>query len=157
MTDLCPHGIQARVQVTDDSDVVVVRRRARELAARQGLSEAETESLATAVTEVARNIVVHAGGGEVLFGALGQAPRCGVIVIAHDTGPGIPSIEQAMQDGFSTKGGLGYGLAGARRLVDEFEIESTVDAGTTITLRKWAATERLRVFRACPSSTSKGA
>lgn len=138
MTD--PHQLEVCVRITDESDMVVVRRRTREMAARQGLSESETEALATAVTEVSQNILIHAGGGEVLFGTVGQAPKCGVIVIAHDSGPGIPCIEQAMQDGFSTKGGLGFGLPGARRLVDEFEVESTVDSGTTITLRKWAST-----------------
>jgi len=132
---------QVRVFIRDESDVVVARRRARELASRQGLSEAGVEALATAVTEIARNIVVHAGGGEILFGRVVDGPRRGVVVIARDTGPGIPDVEQAMQDGFSTKHGLGFGLPGARRLVDEFEIESKTGAGTTVTLRKWASAE----------------
>ena len=132
-------GAQVRVFIRDESDVAVARRRARELASQQGLSEVEAEALATAVTEIARNIVVHAGGGEILFERVVDAPRRGVVVIARDTGPGIPDVEQAMQDGFSTKGGLGFGLPGARRLVDEIEIESKAGAGTTVTLRKWAA------------------
>jgi serine/threonine-protein kinase RsbT len=119
----------------------VARRRTRELASQQGLSPAETEALATAVTEIARNILVHAGSGEILFGAVGNPSKRGVIVIARDTGPGIPHIEQAMQDGFSTRGGLGFGLPGAQRLVDEFEIESTLGAGTAVTLLKWASVE----------------
>ncbi|TMH82130.1 MAG: anti-sigma regulatory factor [Betaproteobacteria bacterium] len=130
---------QVRVFIRDESDVAVARRRARELASQQGLSEVEAEALATAVTEIARNIVVHAGGGEILFERVVDAPRRGVVVIARDTGPGIPDVEQAMQDGFSTKRGLGFGLPGARRLVDKFEIESKAGAGTTVTLRKWAA------------------
>ena len=130
---------QVRVFIRDESDVAVARRRARELASQQGLSEVESEALATAVTEIARNIVVHAGGGEILFERVVDAPRRGVVVIARDTGPGIPDVEQAMQDGFSTKRGLGFGLPGARRLVDKFEIESKAGAGTTVTLRKWAA------------------
>jgi serine/threonine-protein kinase RsbT len=129
------------VPIRDETDVVVARRRAREMASLQGLSEAEAEALATAVTEIARNIVVHAGSGEMRFGVVDEASRHGVIVTAHDTGAGIPHIEQAMQDGFSSKGGLGFGLPGARRLVDEFEIESNVDAGTTVTLMKWALAE----------------
>ncbi len=134
-------GAQVRVFIRDESDVVVARRRARELASQQRFSEAEAEALATAVTEIARNIVVHAGGGEILFGQAVDGPRRGVVVIARDAGPGIPNIEQAMQDGFSTKHGLGFGLPGARRLVDEFGIESKTGAGTTVTLRKWAAAE----------------
>jgi len=126
------------VRIRDESDVVVARRRSRELAAQQGFSNAAAEALATAVTEIARNIVVHAQSGEILFGALADSARRGVIVTASDTGAGIRDIEQAMQDGFSTRGGVGFGLPGARRLVDEFEIESKVGSGTTITLRKWA-------------------
>lgn len=126
------------VRIRDESDVVIARRRSRELAAQQGFSKAAAEALATAVTEIARNIVVHAQSGEILFGALADSARRGVIVTASDTGAGIRDIEQAMQDGFSTRGGLGFGLPGARRLVDEFEIESEVGSGTTITLRKWA-------------------
>ena len=136
-----PVDVRLRVPVHDESDLVVARRRTRELAAQQGLSQAETEALATAVTEIARNILVHAGSGELLFGAGAQASRRGVVVIARDTGPGISHLEQAMQDGFSTRGGLGFGLPGARRLVDEFEVESKAGAGTTVTLRKWASAE----------------
>src|SRR5258706_14189078 len=112
------------VLIRDESDVVVARRRSRELAAQQGLSEAAAEALATAVTEIARNIVVHAQSGEMLFGALADSARRGVIVTARDAGSGIRDVEQAMQDGYSTRGGLGFGLPGARRLLDEFEIES---------------------------------
>jgi serine/threonine-protein kinase RsbT len=141
VTDRAASGAQVRVFIRDESDVVVARRRTRELASQQGLSEAETEALATAVTEIARNIVVHAGSGEIVFGLVVEALRRGVVVIARDAGPGIPNIEQAMQDGFSTKHGLGFGLPGARRLVDEFEIESKTGGGTTVTLRKWASAE----------------
>jgi serine/threonine-protein kinase RsbT len=137
--DRATPGSQIRVPIRDDSDVVVARRRTRELASQQGLSEIATEALATAVTEIARNIVVHAGSGEILIGAIGDVSRRGIIVTARDTGPGIPHIEQALQDGFSAKGGLGFGLPGARRLVDEFEIESKAGVGTTVTLRKWAS------------------
>lgn len=138
MTDRASPEYRVCVRIHDESDVVVARRRSRELAAQQGFSEAAAEALATAVTEIARNIVVHAQSGEILFGALADSARCGVIVTARDTGLGIRDVEQAMQDGFSTRGGLGFGLPGARRLVDEFEIESKVGTGTTITLRKWA-------------------
>jgi serine/threonine-protein kinase RsbT len=99
------------------------------------------EALATAVTEIARNIVVHAWSGEIALGILEQDTRRGVIVTARDAGPGIADLERAMLDGFSTGTGLGYGLPGARRLVDEFEIESKVGVGTMVTLKKWVSTE----------------
>jgi serine/threonine-protein kinase RsbT len=130
--------IRWRVPLHDGSDIVVARRCTRELASQQGLSAAQTEALATAVTEIAQNILVHAGTGEIHFAAGSNASTRGVVVIARDSGPGIADAERAMQDGFSTRGSLGFGLPGARRLVDEFELESTVGVGTTVTLRKWA-------------------
>lgn len=139
MTDRPSGATRYCVAVSHESDVVVARRCARELASRQGLSEVRSEALATAVTEVARNIVVHARSGEILLSAVGSAPRGGVVVAARDAGPGIQDIEQAMQDGFSTAQGLGLGLPGARRLVDEFEIESEMGTGTTVTLRQWTS------------------
>ena len=141
MMSHAPIDMRLRVPMHDESDVVVARRRTRELALQQGLSAAQTEALATAVTEIARNILVHAGSGELFFAAGEKASRRGVIVTARDHGPGIAHIEQAMQDGFSTRGSLGFGLPGARRLVDEYELESTLGIGTTVTLRKWAGAE----------------
>jgi len=134
-----PGGAELRVRVSGESDVMIARQRTRELAARQGLSEAASQALATAVSELARNIVVHAGDGEILIAAQTEAHGRGVVVTAIDAGPGIADLDQAMQDGFSTTGSLGFGLPGARRLVDEFEIESTVGAGTRVTLRSWAS------------------
>lgn len=133
-----------RIHVRDDSDLVVARRRVREAGAKERLPEAAIEALATAVTEIARNIVLHAGTGELLVGAVADPCRRGVVVTARDSGPGIPDVARAMQDGYSTVGGLGLGLPGAQRLVDEFEIESKIGVGTTITLRMWAAPERPR-------------
>ena len=128
----------ARVEIRHDSDIVVARRRARELALAQGLSTAAAEALATAVTEIASNIVVHAQWGEIFIAATDQ-PKRGVTVVARDTGPGIHHVSQALQDGFSTGRGLGFGLSGAQRLVDEFEIESVPGHGTVVTLKKWAS------------------
>jgi len=91
------------------------------------------------VTEIARNIIDHAGSGEMHFAPAGEMSRRGVLVTACDNGCGIRNIDQAMLDGFSTRGSLGFGLPGARRLVDEFLIESTADGGTTVTLCKWAS------------------
>lgn len=134
MTDVA----DLHVRVSDESDAVVARQRARELAAQQGLSTEAAEALATAVSEIAHNLVVHAGSGEVWIAPLVDGGKRGVRVTVLDTGPGIADIAQAMQDGFSTAGSLGFGLPGARRLVDEFEIESTVGRGTRVTLRSWA-------------------
>jgi len=132
---------EIHIRICEASDIVVARRHTRELAVRQGLSEVAVAALAIAVTEVATNIVVHAGAGEIVLAAATGAGRCGVTVTALDAGPGILEIEQAMRDGFSTGTGLGFGLPGARRLVDEFEIESIVGVGTRVMLRKWTATD----------------
>jgi serine/threonine-protein kinase RsbT len=132
---------RVRVPVRDESDLVVARRCVREVSARQGLPPAATEALAIAVTEIARNILAHALGGVLWIDALRERERRGVGVTAMDDGPGIADIAQAMQDGYSTGGTLGLGLPGAKRLVDEFEIESEAGRGTTVRLRQWAPPE----------------
>jgi serine/threonine-protein kinase RsbT len=133
-------GARVRVPIRHESDVAVARGRTRELASRQGLSETETAALATAVTEIAMNILIHAGTGDILLLESRDAMRRGVIAVARDAGPGIAHVEQAMQDGFSTTESLGFGLPGAKRLADEFKIESQPGIGTTVTLWKWAST-----------------
>ena len=128
---------EVRIPVTGDADVVGARQAARELAA--GLdcfSPTELTLIATAVSEVTRNIVKFAGSGEVVVAVL-DGPRRGVQVTARDTGPGIPDVGRALQDGFSTYAGLGMGLPGARRLMDEFAIASEVGRGTTVTMTRW--------------------
>jgi serine/threonine-protein kinase RsbT len=126
----------AHVPVRTDADVVAARQAAREVAARVGFSPTDLTLLATAVSEVARNIVRFADSGEVLVEPL-EEPRAGVRVTARDAGPGIPDVEQALQDGYSTYAGLGLGLPGARRLMDEFAIASEVGRGTTVTMTRW--------------------
>jgi serine/threonine-protein kinase RsbT len=115
----------------------MVRKLAREVGRDVGLRPAAVEALATAVSEVARNIVVHAGGGEVVFRVGQVEERSAVIVVARDQGPGIPDLVQAMEDGYSTGAGLGIGLPSARRLSDRFEIASSAGQGTTVTLTMW--------------------
>jgi serine/threonine-protein kinase RsbT len=127
-----------RLPIEEDSDVFVARSRARELALREGFSRNNVEAIATAVSEVARNIIVHAGRGEILLQVAEEVGRRGVVVVARDEEPGIPDVDEAMQDGFSTAGGLGLGLPSARRLMDEFTIVSAVGEGTTVTMKKWA-------------------
>jgi serine/threonine-protein kinase RsbT len=125
------------VFISSASDVDWARRTVRELSAREGFSEARAVALATAVTEIARNIVVHAARGDMSFSRVTDGRRRGIVVVARDTGPGIRDIARAMEDGYSTKGSLGLGLSGAQCLVDEFEIESTLGAGVTVTLTQW--------------------
>jgi serine/threonine-protein kinase RsbT len=128
-------GVQVRVE--HDGDVVAARQKGREMAAHFGFSGSDLTIIATAISEIARNIVVYAKRGDVTLAPLTEGSRRGLLVVAQDTGPGIPNIEQAMRDGFSTGKSLGLGLPGARRLMDEFEISSQVGVGTTVTMRKW--------------------
>lgn len=128
---------QMRIPITADPDIVTARQATRELAARLGLPKSELTTLATAVSELARNIVRFADEGEIVVDLIEEHGRRGIRVVARDVGPGIPDITAAMQDGFSTYNGLGIGLPGARRLSDEFEIASTAGRGTTVTMIKW--------------------
>jgi RNA polymerase sigma factor (sigma-70 family) len=127
---------EVRIPIRADADIVTARQAVRELAARVGFAGTDLTLIATAVSEVARNIVRFAGTGEVTVELLEQ-PRRGLRVVARDTGPGIPDVEQALQDGYSTIAGLGLGLPGARRLTDEFAVASEVGRGTTVTMTKW--------------------
>ena len=126
------------VPVDRDADIVAARQKGRELAAAVGLAGSDLTLIATAISELARNIISYAQHGEITLQAVQQNGRRGIIVVARDKGPGIPDIALAMQDGFSTGKSLGLGLPGAKRLMDEFEIQSVVGEGTTITMRKWA-------------------
>jgi serine/threonine-protein kinase RsbT len=130
------HDNEARIRIHTDGDIVLARQSARELASRLSFSRTELTVLATAVSEIARNIVRFAGNGEILVELL-DGPHSGVRVVARDTGPGIPDVEQALTDGYSTYDGLGLGLPGARRLMDEFAVVSEIGRGTTVTMTKW--------------------
>ena len=127
---------RVQIPIRVDADIVTARRGARELAAKIGLTPTELTVLATAVSEVARNIVRFAGPGQIVVELVDQ-PRRGVCIVARDAGPGIADVEQALKDGYSTYHGLGLGLPGARRLMDEFSIVSEVGRGTTVTMTKW--------------------
>ena len=129
---------QSRIAIESDADVVTARQRARELAAGLELSSTDQTLLATAISEVARNITTYAQRGEVLVSIVQDADRRGIQVIARDQGPGIEDLDRALQDGYTTGGGLGLGLPGARRLVDDFSIDSSPGRGTTVTLVKWS-------------------
>ena len=129
---------EERIAIESDADVVVARQRARALAAQLDLTSTDQTLLATAISELARNITTYAVRGEVLVGVVhGADGRRGVRVVARDEGPGIENVEAALTDGYTTGNGLGLGLPGARRLVDEFELETAPGQGTTVTLVKW--------------------
>jgi serine/threonine-protein kinase RsbT len=128
---------ETRVPIEHEADIVTARQKGRELAAATGLSRTEQTLIATAISELARNIVVYARRGEVVLAPVEAHGRRGVMVVARDEGPGIANPELAMRDGYSTSNSLGMGLPGARRLMDEFELSSMVGKGTTITMKKW--------------------
>ena len=143
---------EARVRVTVDADVVTARQKGREIAARAGFTATELTVIATAISEIARNIVKFAQRGEIVIRMIDEPGRCGVTVVARDVGPGIVNVSDAMQDGYSTYRGLGLGLPGARRLMDEFDVASEVGKGTTVTMAKW----RHRLSVKPPDTTGKG-
>ena len=130
-----------RVPIGVDADIVTARSTSREAAERLGFGRTELTVIATAVSEVTRNIVRFAGAGEVLV-ELVEEPRAGIRIVARDAGPGIADVDRALQDGFSTYDGLGLGLPGARRLMDEFAVDSEVGRGTTVTMTKWLGGRR---------------
>jgi serine/threonine-protein kinase RsbT len=128
---------KVNVPINSDADIVTARQKGRELAAQIGFTTTDLAIIATAISELARNIVSYARTGEVVITVVQQSIQHGIMIVAKDRGPGIPDIEQAMKDGYSTAKGLGLGLPGTKRLMDEFEIVSTVGKGTTVTVKKW--------------------
>jgi serine/threonine-protein kinase RsbT len=128
-----------RVAIVDDTDIVRARQQGRETAEKLGLSATESTLVATAISEIARNIMSHAGQGEIAIAMVTVDGVRGIEVVARDEGPGIPDIERAMQDGYSTGPGLGLGLPGASRLMDDFDVTSEVGVGTTVVMRKWCS------------------
>ena len=128
---------EVRVAIDRDVDIVSARQKGRELASHCGLPPTDLAVVATAISELARNIVRYAVRGEIILRLVDDHGKRGIEVVADDDGPGIPDVSLAMQDGYSTSGSLGLGLPGVRRLMDEFEITSDFGKGTTVTVRKW--------------------
>lgn len=128
---------EAVVPINTDTDIVAARQKGRELATELGFVSTDSTLLATAISELARNIVRYAKYGEIVIAPVQSGERVGIRVVARDKGPGIANISLAMQDGFSTSGGLGLGLPGVKRLMDEFHLVSDVGMGTTVTIKKW--------------------
>ena len=129
---------RAALPVRSDVDLMAVREAARAAAAEAGFSLVNQTKLVTAVSELARNAVVHGGGGEVSVDPVQRGTLRGVRLVVSDRGPGIADIAEALTDGHTTGHGLGLGLGGARRLVDDFSIDSTPGRGTTVTISMWA-------------------
>jgi serine/threonine-protein kinase RsbT len=130
-------AIGARVVIDCDRAIVEARQCGRGLALQLGFSSGEATLVATAISELARNILQYAGQGEIAMQIADRTGRPGLVVLALDQGPGIPDLEQALQDGYSTSGRLGLGLPGVRRLMDEFSIESALGGGTQVRAAKW--------------------
>jgi serine/threonine-protein kinase RsbT len=138
---------EVRVRVHSDADLVTARAEARAMAERLGFPRPDPTLIATAISEIARNIVMHAGEGEIVLEPFEDADRYGMVVTAVDQGPGIRDVDAALRDEVSGRGGLGLGLPGARRLMDDFELESDPETGTTVTMRKWRYRDQLARLR----------
>jgi serine/threonine-protein kinase RsbT len=130
---------EARLSIVAEEDIVVSRQRAREVARQLGFGAVDQSRIATAVSELARNVVRYAtdGKGAVVIREVTAAGRTGIEIVIADDGPGIRDVEQALRDGFTSGGGMGMGLPGTRRLMDEMTIDSVVGRGTIVTIRKW--------------------
>lgn len=126
-----------KLPVASDADVVTVRQRVRALAVESGFSLVDQTKIVTAASELARNTVVHGGGGTVDIEMLVAGERRGLRLTFRDHGPGIADVETAMRNGFTTGGGLGLGLGGARRLSNEFDIQSRPGEGTVVRITRW--------------------
>ncbi|MBI4526137.1 MAG: anti-sigma regulatory factor [Deltaproteobacteria bacterium] len=125
------------VIIATDTDIVAARQKGRELALQLGFSSTDLALIATAISELARNIITYAGQGEIGLRIIRKNGERGIAVMARDHGPGIEDIDKAMEDGYSTSRSLGLGLPGVKRLMDEFEIVSKPGNGTTVTVKKW--------------------
>ncbi|MGA3325343.1 MAG: anti-sigma regulatory factor [Terriglobia bacterium] len=125
------------IPIGSDLDIIIARQKGREMVAGMGFSSTDLTLIATAISELARNIVQYAKSGEIILRPIQQSDKKGIAVVAQDEGPGITDVPRALQDGYSTSRSLGLGLPGVRRLMDEFEIVSQVNRGTTVTVKKW--------------------
>jgi serine/threonine-protein kinase RsbT len=128
---------EIRVAINSDQDIVLARQKGRALAMELGFASGDATLIATAISELARNIVSYARKGHISLMIVNRANRAGLAIVASDNGPGIPDVRQALRDGFSTSGSLGMGLPGVRRLMDEFEITSQPGRGTIVAVKKW--------------------
>ena len=131
--------------IDSERAIVEARRHARRLAAAAGLAQTDLTIVVTVISELARNALQFATGGEILVGIVQEDGRKGIVVVATDRGPGIEDLGRALEDGYSTAGRLGLGLPGVKRLMDDFEITSAPGAGTTVVARKWSHADASRL------------
>ena len=136
-SDAAQVPLESRVLIRTDADIVTARQQGRSLAQQLGFVGSDLTVIATAISELGRNILMYAGSGEIVLRVAQTGSRRGIVVVAQDQGPGIPDIPLAMQDAYSTSQSLGLGLPGTRRLMDDFAIDSVVGRGTTVTVKKW--------------------
>ena len=136
-SDAAQVPLESRVLIRSDADIVTARQQGRSLAQQLGFVGSDLTVIATAISELGRNILMYAGSGEIVLRVAQTGSRRGIVVVAQDQGPGIPDIPLAMQDAYSTSQSLGLGLPGTRRLMDDFAIDSVVGRGTTVTVKKW--------------------
>jgi len=128
---------EVRVRIERDVDVVTARQEGRALAMLVGFSSGDATIVATAISELARNIVLYARTGEIVMTLAEQGDRRGLEITARDKGSGIRDVEQVLRRGYSTSGGLGLGLPGVRQMMDEFDLVSESGKGTVVTVKKW--------------------
>jgi serine/threonine-protein kinase RsbT len=132
-----PDERQGQVRIDSEGDIVTDRKIVRDAAVAMGFSVTDVTRIVTAASELTRNVFRYAGSGMLYWQRLSASDRLGIELTFEDHGPGIPDIEQAMEIGYTTGGGLGLGLPGARRLMDEMKVESKAGKGTRVTVRKW--------------------
>jgi serine/threonine-protein kinase RsbT len=137
---------EIRVPIESDADTVIARQAGRDVALRMGFTRTDATFVATAISEIARNITVHAGSGEIIVREVDEDGRAGLAVIARDGGPGISDVEAVMRQDYRSNAGLGMGIWGAMRLMDEVKIDSTPGTGTTVTMRKWLGFDEVAAF-----------
>ena len=128
---------ETRVHIASDADTVTARQAGRAAALRLGFSRTDATFIATAISEIARNITVHAGSGEIIIRSHSEDDREGIVIIARDEGPGIADVATVLRDEYRSDPGLGMGLWGASRLMDEIDVVSQPGKGTTVTMKKW--------------------
>lgn len=128
---------EIQIAIRVDTDIVAARQSGRMLASKLGFNNTDATLIATAISELARNIIRYAKEGEIILSTLQKGGSCGIVVVARDKGPGIANLELAMEMGYSTSGSLGMGLPGVKRLMDEFEIDSRPRSGTKVMIKKW--------------------
>jgi serine/threonine-protein kinase RsbT len=126
------------ININNEFDIVLARQKGREVSKELQFGGVDQARITTAISELARNIYLYAGSGQITISILEENGRRGIHILAADNGPGINDIRMVLQDGFSTSGGLGAGLPGVKRLMDTFDIDSVPGTGTTVTISKWA-------------------